>query len=148
MSGPTTALVRRIMPAPPPEVYDEWLDPQALAEWMCPRPAFATKIECDARVGGEYRLDINDDGVSMTVTGRYVELNRPHRISFTWYCSTWDPGARDSVVTVTCDPYGSGETLMTIEHTHLASDSVDRHRHGWVLIAEQLAAALSPPSTT
>src|SRR6266852_1609835 len=36
-----TAVVRRLLPAAPELVYDEWLDPEALREWMCPRPARA-----------------------------------------------------------------------------------------------------------
>ena len=144
MTEPTSAVVRRIMPALPAQVYDEWLDPQSLAEWMCPRPAFATKIESDARVGGEYRLDIDDDGLSMTVTGRYLELDRPNRIGFTWHCSNWHPETPGSIVTVTFEAYGRHETLMTIEHTQLRTDLVERHYNGWLRIAEQLSAALSP----
>jgi hypothetical protein len=33
------AVVRRLLPAPPEVVDDGWLDPAALADWMCPRPA-------------------------------------------------------------------------------------------------------------
>ena len=142
MSEPASAFVRRVMPAPPPVVYDEWLDPEALADWMCPRPAVPTHIECDPRVGGAYRFDIDDEGLRLTVTGRYLRLDRPHRISFTWYCSVWGPGVPDSLVTVTFAPHGDDETLMTIEHTHLRPDLVDRHQGGWFRIAEQLAAAL------
>jgi uncharacterized protein YndB with AHSA1/START domain len=137
-----SAVVRRVMPAPPAVVYDEWLDPDALAEWMCPRPAYATKIECDPRIGGEYRIDIQEVGTRITVIGRYLELRRPHRLRFTWWCSNWDPGVPESIVTVTLDPHGAEETLMTIEHTHLRPDLVDRHARGWALIAEQFSAAL------
>jgi Activator of Hsp90 ATPase homolog 1-like protein len=66
----TAAVVRRVLPAPPEDVYDEWLDPDALREWMCPRPAYATTVECDPRVGGELRLEIDDAGQPMTVTER------------------------------------------------------------------------------
>src|SRR5215813_5682208 len=34
-----TAVVRRVLPAAPDVVYDEWLDPDALADWMCRRTA-------------------------------------------------------------------------------------------------------------
>jgi uncharacterized protein YndB with AHSA1/START domain len=30
--------VQRVMPAPPSVVFDEWLHPEAMKEWMCPRP--------------------------------------------------------------------------------------------------------------
>jgi uncharacterized protein YndB with AHSA1/START domain len=32
-------VVRRVLPAPPHVVFDEWLDPVGMTEWMCPRPA-------------------------------------------------------------------------------------------------------------
>jgi len=31
-------------PLPPHVVFDEWLDPVGMTEWMCPRPARAVKI--------------------------------------------------------------------------------------------------------
>ena len=143
MSEQVTATVRRVMLAPPEAVYDEWLDPDALRDWMCPRPARAVAVECDPRIGGGYRLDIDDLGQRMVVTGRYLELDRPHRLSFTWWCSTWEPTDPDSVVTVTFEPVYPDRTLMTIEHGTLRPDLVDRHAQGWVRIADQFADALA-----
>lgn len=44
---------------------------------------------------------------------------------------------------MTLQPHGGGRTLMTIEHAQLPPDLVDQHRHGWTLIAGQLAATLT-----
>ena len=41
MSEDRAITVRRVLPAPPAVVYDEWLDPVGMVEWMCPRPARA-----------------------------------------------------------------------------------------------------------
>ena len=143
----TAAVVQRVLPAPPDVVYDEWLDPGALSEWMCPHPARPTRIEIDPQVGGRLRIDIEENGVQFTVAGDYLELDRPRRLRFAWSCSTWpDPNVR-SVVTVTLEPHGDGATLMTIHHA-LPPDLVDQHRNGWTLIAEQLAAGLSAGVTT
>jgi uncharacterized protein YndB with AHSA1/START domain len=136
------AVVARVMPAPPALVYDEWLDPDALADWMCPRPAYPTAITCDARVGGELRIDIDDQGTRMTVSGRYLELDRPRRLSFTWWCTTWPPHTPSSIVTVTFEPYGDGQTFMTIRHRQLDPSLREQHRLGWVAIVDQLAAVL------
>jgi uncharacterized protein YndB with AHSA1/START domain len=38
------AFVRRVLPAPPDVVFDEWLDAEGMAEWMRPRPARAAAI--------------------------------------------------------------------------------------------------------
>ena len=51
--GLAVAVVRRLLPAPPDVVYDEWLDAEGMAEWMRPRPARATSIALEARVGGQ-----------------------------------------------------------------------------------------------
>jgi uncharacterized protein YndB with AHSA1/START domain len=139
----TTALVRRLLPAPPEAVYDEWLDPSALADWMCPRPARCRGIESDPRVGGRLRLDIEEEGTEFCVTGEYLVLDRPGQISFTWSCSTWpDPGL-SSVVTVLLEPREEGQTLMTIRHTLLPPGLAAQHERGWAAIAGQLAAELA-----
>lgn len=133
------AIVRRIMPAPPADVWAEWLDADAMAEWMCPRPARPTKIELDPRPGGPLRIDIDDEGFELSITGRYLELDPPRLLSFTWNCTTWMPPVT-SIVTVTFEPHGTGQTLMTIEHAQLPPDVLDGHRTGWGLIGAQLEA--------
>jgi uncharacterized protein YndB with AHSA1/START domain len=141
------AVVRRVLPAPPDVVFDEWLDPVGMTEWMCPRPARAVKISLEPSVGGPLRIDIEDIGSSMIVTGEFVELDRPRRLRFTWSCSAWaDPSVR-SVVTVSLQPHGAEQTLMTIEHEQLPPGQVDRHQRGWSAIAAQLQAALGGAGT-
>ena len=142
----TTALVRRLLPAPPEVVYDEWLDPAALAGWMCPRPARCRGIESDPRVGGRLRIDIEEEGAEFYVTGEYLALDRPGRLSFTWSCSTWADPSHGSVVTVLLEPSEGGQTLMTIRHTLLPPGLTDQHTSGWETIAAQLAAELSAGS--
>jgi uncharacterized protein YndB with AHSA1/START domain len=134
--------VRRVLPAPPDVVYDEWLDPAGLAEWMCPRPARAVKVSLEPSVGGVLRIDIEDRGSSLYVTGRYLELDRPRRLRFTWSSSGWTDPTVQSVVTVTLDRHGADETMMTIEHEQLPPDQVDSHGNGWTAIGAQLGDAL------
>lgn len=139
----TSAVVRRLLPAPPEVVYDEWLDPGALADWMCPRPARCRGIESEPRVGGRLRIDIEEDGTEFYVTGEYLVLDRPARLSFTWSCSTWPAPRTSSVVTVLLEPRAGGQTLMTIRHTQLPPGLADQHARGWAAVADQLAAELS-----
>jgi uncharacterized protein YndB with AHSA1/START domain len=124
-------------------VYDEWLDPEALSDWMCPRPARATCIDLEPIVGGKLRIDIEEEGDCFVVTGRYVELDPPRRLSFTWSCSTWNDPNRESVVDVILEPRGGNKTLMTIHHTLLPPEVVDQHELGWSRIAEQLDTELA-----
>jgi uncharacterized protein YndB with AHSA1/START domain len=135
-------IVRRVLPAPPDIVYDEWLDPAGMTEWMCPRPARAVKIALEPSVGGSLRIDIEDSGSSLYVTGTFVELDRPRRLRFTWSCSDWADPSVQSLVTITLENHGVSETMMTIEHEQLPPEEVDSHQHGWGTIALQLGEAL------
>ena len=139
------AVVRRVLPAPPDVVFDVWLDPVGMTEWMCPRPARAVKISLEPSVGGQLRIDIEDGGFSLFVTGEFIEMDRPRRLKFTWSCSAWaDPSVR-SVVTVSLQPHGAEQALMTIEHEQLPPDQVDTHQRGWDAIAAQLGSVVGSP---
>lgn len=136
-------MVKRVLPASPDVVYDEWLDAEGMAEWMCPRPARPTRIELDPRVGGRYVIDIVDEGVELSIRGEYLELTRPERLRFTWYCSLWEPSDPQSIVTVTLEPHGEARTSMTIHHVLIPPKVADAHRHGWTLIGRQLQDTLT-----
>jgi uncharacterized protein YndB with AHSA1/START domain len=141
-TDPPVVRVQRVIAASPETVYDEWLDPEALRDWMCPRPARATAVDVDPRVGGRLRIDIEDSGDRLYVTGRYLELDRPRLLAFTWWCSAWTD-RRDSLVTVTFEPQAQGHTLMTIHHARLPDDVRPEHEKGWHLIAAQLEESLN-----
>jgi uncharacterized protein YndB with AHSA1/START domain len=142
VTGPRVAVVRRVLPAPPHVVFDEWLDPVGMTEWMCPRPARAVTIVLEPSVGGALRIDIEDGAASLYVTGQFIELERPRRLRFTWSCSDWADPSVQSEVRVILEDHGADETLMTIEHEQLPPGQADPHRRGWEAIAVQLGEAL------
>ena len=88
------------------------------------------------------RFDIDDSGVMFFVVGKFLVMDRPHLLSFTWSCSTWPDPSVGSIVTVSLEANGDDETLMTIEHSLLPADLVDSHQHGWALISQQLETEL------
>jgi uncharacterized protein YndB with AHSA1/START domain len=136
-----SAVVRKMLSAPAEVAYDEWLDPDALLEFMCPLPARASKVEVEPRVGGRYLIEmVNGDAVTR-LTGEYLELDRPRRLKFSWTSDSH--GRFDSVVTVSFEPNGRDQTLMTIDHA-LPPHMVDDHQNGWNTIAEMLALKLTP----
>jgi uncharacterized protein YndB with AHSA1/START domain len=137
---PASAAVSRVLPASPEVVYAEWLDADALAEFICPYPAVAGTIECDPRVGGKLRIEMVDPGGVVHVTGEYLALDPPRLLRFTWNSDFG--GGFDSIVSVTLEPHGHGQTLMTIEHTRLPREWRDDHESGWARIAGQLERRL------
>lgn len=139
---PRVAVVRKRLPAPPHVVFDEWTDADRLAEWMCPRPARCLNVQADPRIGGTVRFDIEEAGQTFRVSGNYQTLDRPHKVAFTWSCSTWPDPTIQSLVTVTIEPDGAQASIMTIEHELLPPALVPQHAHGWSLISVQLATRL------
>jgi uncharacterized protein YndB with AHSA1/START domain len=138
------AVVRRRLPAPANVVFDEWTDAAKLAEWMCPRPARCLNVEADPRIGGTVRFDIEEAGRTFRVSGNYLILERPHRVAFTWSCSTWPDPTIQSVVTVTIEPDGAEASIMTIKHELLPPALAQQHAQGWAVITTQLESRLRP----
>lgn len=131
------------MPARPEVVFDEWLDTEALAEWMCPRPARCVAIIVDPRVGGIVRFDVDEAGALTLITGQFLDIDRPNLLRFTWSHSGWTDPTVVSIVNVAFEPFGENHTLMSIEHTLLPPEGFDDHDHGWSVTADQLVMKLS-----
>ena len=134
--------VRRVMPAKPEVVFDEWLDPESLAEWMCPRPTRVVDLTVEPHVGGNVRFDIAESGTRFLITGRFLAIERPHLLRFTWSHSRWPDPTAVSVVTVAFAPIGDDQTMMSIEHSLLPPGEFDDFQDGWTLTCDQLAALL------
>ncbi|TFV54892.1 SRPBCC domain-containing protein [Mycobacterium sp. PS03-16] len=143
MTDTATIRVERIMPAPPAEVFDEWLDPDALTEWMCPRPSRVVGVDLDPRVDGILRFDVDDEGTRVLITGQFLEIDRPHLLRFTWSNSNWPDPTVTSVVEVRFTPAGESDTHMAIEHRLVPATEFDDFHNGWTLTAEQLVAVLA-----
>ena len=142
MTEAPVARVQRVMPAAPDVVFDEWLDPESLAEWMCPRPSRCVAVTVEPRVGGRLRFDVDNLGTSVLITGQFLAIERPHLLRFTWTNSDWPDPTVVSVVNVAFAPAGDDETLLSIEHSLIPPDRFDDFQNGWVGVCDQLAAFL------
>jgi uncharacterized protein YndB with AHSA1/START domain len=76
------SLTRRVA-APPEAVFRAWIDPKHLAEWWGPKGFTNPVCQVDARMGGALYIHMRaPDGVVYPMTGRFVEIDRPHRLVF------------------------------------------------------------------
>jgi uncharacterized protein YndB with AHSA1/START domain len=142
MSNAPIARVQRVMPAAPDVVFDQWLEPESLAEWMCPRPTRVVDLTVEPRLGGSVRFDIDESGTRFLITGRFLAIEPPHLLRFTWSDSSWPDPTAASIVTVAFEPLGNDETLMTIEHSLLPPDAFDEYQSGWAGVCDQLITFL------
>jgi uncharacterized protein YndB with AHSA1/START domain len=130
----TTARVERVLPVPPADAYDAWVDADRLRRFICPEPGTA-EVAIDPRPGGSLRIAMAFPDRARVIEGEYLALERPHRLTFSWRPQWREP---ESVVTVSFEPRGKGETLMTIVHSQLPPASVPDYQGGWGSVCAQL----------
>lgn len=113
--------VERTIPAPPPEVFDAWLNPKIPGNpWNA-----AEKFILDPKVDGLFYWTLK--GTSHY--GRFTEIARPGRIQHTWVSP--NTLGEESTVTVTFEKRGE-DTLMTLVHSDLPDTDDGRgHEKGW-----------------
>jgi uncharacterized protein YndB with AHSA1/START domain len=142
MTEAATVRVQRVMPAAPDLVFDQWLDPESLQEWMCPRPVRVIDVTVEPHVGGVVRIDVDGSGTRVLISGQFLTIDRPNLLRFTWANSNWPDPTSESVVNVSFEPVGDDETLMSIEHSLLPPEEFESFDSGWTLTIGQLAAVL------
>lgn len=82
-----TAIAVQIFKVSPQRVYDAILDPDMIARWMFGpllREETILHIHSDLRVGGEFSYKVRRGENEIDHVGRFVELDPPRRIVFTW----------------------------------------------------------------
>ena len=140
MAETASVKVERRLAAPPEQVFDAWLDPDGLGQWLFRTPAGTLeRVEVDARVGGGFRVDERrEDGVAEHY-GEYVELDRPRRLAFDFWTSFSAERTRVTIEIVADD----GGALLTLTHAGVWADYEDRTRMGWTMILDGLERSLA-----
>lgn len=146
MSITTPAVVRVSHPfaATPEQVFDAWLDPAKIGRFMfgpTVRDEEIVRLSLEARVGGTFSFVVRRQGQEVDHIGRYVEIDRPRRLVFTWAVA---PDAIDaSRVIITIAPQGTGcELTLTHEMQPKWADFAPRVETGWRTILGALGKAI------
>jgi uncharacterized protein YndB with AHSA1/START domain len=132
--------VTRRFAASAERVFDAWLDPASARRWL-----FATatgemiRYEIDPRVGGRFTFTDRRDGKDFEHTGEYLEIDRPHRLVFTFGV----PAASSEFAVVAIDirsmPDGGCELTLTQEMKPELAEYRERTQDGWTMILNGLA---------
>jgi uncharacterized protein YndB with AHSA1/START domain len=125
--------------APVERVFAALVRPEQLSQWWGSADMYRTTWTIDQRVGGEYLCRaIMGDAPEMTVHGRFLEIDPPRRLVYTWNAS-WDPTGETTVVYELAPR--DGATLVRVTHRGFAPDA-DRagYQDGWQRILAWLDA--------
>jgi uncharacterized protein YndB with AHSA1/START domain len=134
----------RTFDAAPDRVFAAWTDPEQFGQWFGPAGMKTVSCEIDAKVGGAWRLmgegkDIpgrHEAGrVRPTVSGKYLEVEPPGRLVFTWAWHERDdfgsPRGQESVVTVLFKPVGERTEMVFTQAVLKDQPSLEAHNRGW-----------------
>jgi uncharacterized protein YndB with AHSA1/START domain len=115
--------------APPEQVFDHFVRPELLVQWM----GDAARLEaCD---GGVFSVDIN----GVLIRGHFIRVDRPRVIEVAWGelgNEAMPPGA--TRLRVTFEARGP-MTHVELEHTGLHSAEAEKHAIGWPHFLGRLA---------
>lgn len=141
-TGTVQVAVRRHFAAPAERVFDAWLTPRLLGQWMfgpAVREENVLRLDVDPRVGGRFSMLVERDGQRIDHVGSYRVIDRPHRLEFTWGIAG-ESDHEDSLVSLrfTATPIGCE---LHLTHTLPAAwaEYASRTEHDWRTMLDALA---------
>jgi len=129
--------------APPERVFEALTCANDVLRWWGGEHAYRTTLwEADVRPGGKWRAEGQmSDGRAFAVEGEYGEVEKAHRLAFTWR-PDWD-APHETLVTYILEPIERG-TRLTLRHEGFRSriEVCRSHTEGWTRVLGWLAADL------
>lgn len=141
---PITVCVIQRFKVSPERVFDAWLDPQLIGQWMFGpnlRDEEIVSLSVDPRVDGSFSFVVRRQEQELDHVGEYLEIIRPNYLSFTWGIKGTGASSR---VMIDIMPDGSGSKLvLTHELDPKWSDFAERTKEGWTTMLNALSTILS-----
>jgi uncharacterized protein YndB with AHSA1/START domain len=130
--------------APREDVWREWTDPAAFADWFGAPSAEVRpdSVSMDVRAGGAWRATMLAGRNEIQWSGEYLEVVEPERLVLS--IADQPEPERWELVTVVLTDLGEGRTRMVVEQSgHMTPEQYERAKQGWtgffVRMAERLA---------
>ena len=137
------ARASRRFAAPAEQVFDAWLSRSMIGRWMfgpAVREEEIVRLSIDPRVGGAFSFVVERQGQEIDHLGKYLEIDRPRRLVFTWAVAGEKTGSR---VVIEIAPHDGGCELALTHELHPDwANLVGRAEAAWAKMLESLAAEL------
>jgi uncharacterized protein YndB with AHSA1/START domain len=132
--------VKRKYAASATQIFDAWVTPEKLEQWMfgpAVRDEKILHLELDARKGGRFSFAVERNGTKIDHIGEYLIFERPHTLSFTWGIAGESEG--ESTVTIDIVSIG-GFSELTLTHVMDArwKEYLERTEKGWSFMLDKL----------
>ena len=127
--------LRCLVDAPSERVFGMLTEPAELANWWGPQGFTTPEIELDLSVGGSYRFTMQPpEGEAFHLSGEFLEIDPPNRLSYTF---TWEepvPDDRETVVRLTLGAVGAVGAVTEVsllQGDFATEERLALHRNGW-----------------
>ena len=132
----TTLRLVRVFDAPRERVFAAWAEQAQFTQWMCPPGVTIDECVIDVRPGGDWRIKGRQEaGRVFASSGKYLEVEKPVRLVFTWAHHTdgdhTSPRGHETTVRIELRPVGNKTELTLIHGPFADAPSCDQHRRGW-----------------
>ena len=99
----------------------------------------------DLRVGGAYRIAMQPpEGELFHLAGKYVEVEPPSRLAYTFRWEPPDPDDRENVARIALRER-DGATEIAVTHGPFATEArCELHKAGWTATLARLASHVAP----
>ena len=137
-----TLTVSKTIHAPIENVFDAWLDPEMLKQFILPMPGMPQpEVDNDPQQGGSFTIIMHVGEDKIPHSGQYLEVSRPNRLVFSWLSPFSIDG---STVTIDFSEIDDGTTNVQLTHVKFIDEETrSDHEGGWTNILETLNDILS-----
>lgn len=121
-------------------VFDAWLEPAKASMFLFAAPGGEmVRADIDPRVGGKFCFVDRRDGDDIEHIGEYLEIERPHRLVFSFGVPKFSP--QMTTVTIVIEALETG-CRLTLTHAGVLPEYEERNNQGWTMILGNLEKAL------
>lgn len=142
-SKPQARVVRHFK-VPAERVFDAWLAPEQIGQWMFGpniRVEEVVSLKVQPRIGGTFAFVVRREGKQLDHVGEYLELQRPHRLVFNWRIVQAGGEPSRVFIDIVPKPHGCELTLVH-EMAPEWADFVKRSEEGWAKMLTALEKTL------
>ena len=147
---PIQVTVSKTLTAPPEQIFDAWLSAKMIGRFMFGpgvRDEEIVRLRTDAVVAGTFSFVVRRQGQEIDHIGRYLSLDRPQHLAFTWGVAPETSGS--SQVRIDLVPLPGGTQLTLVHELAPAwADYEERVRAAWTKMLDMLEVTLRQTADT
>jgi uncharacterized protein YndB with AHSA1/START domain len=143
--GDLTLELSTVLPVPPSRVFSALTEPGELAKWWGPSGFTCPGVEFEPRVGGPYRIRMQPpDAPAFHLSGEFLEVDAPVRLSYTFRWEEPDPDDQETTVVLTLRDLGESTELALVQGEFVTEARRALHEGGWTDSFLRLHELISP----